>query len=472
MTMSTALPISSHLSTPRFATPRSPHRESVGSEIAAIAALLGQPLLPWQRLVADVGGELLNDGRPAYRTIVLVVPRQAGKTTLTLSWMIHRAIRWGSPQNIVYTAQSGHHARKKFRNDQLPIVEASRIRTAVERIYLAAGLEGILFKNGSRVEPLPSTASAMHGKTIDLAVLDEARFDKDNSREAGALPAMATRRDAQLLIVSAAGDIESTFLWDKVEKGRASVENGVTEGIAFFEWSAPDDADIDDPATWAHHPGLGHLITEETIAHARQTTKSVDEFAQEWLGIWSKAVETVITPAVWQKCQDRKAAPDGPLAFAVDVALDRSRATVAVCDRAGRIEIVESRAGMDWVAERIRALSRRHKAPFVVDGYGPAGTLVEPLEALGIAITRYTTRDVVAACGLFYDAIQAHTIKVRPNDDLDAAVASVKKRTLGAGWLWARNNVDVDITPLYAATLAWHNATQKKPEPVTRSFVL
>jgi len=127
---------------------------------------------------------------------------------------------------------------------------------------------------------------------------------------------------------------------------------------------------------------------------------------------------------------------------------------------------------MDWVAERIRALSRRHKAPFVVDGYGPAGTLVEPLEALGIAITRYTTRDVVAACGLFYDAIQAHTIKVRPNDDLDAAVASVKKRTLGAGWLWARNNVDVDITPLYAATLAWHNATQKKPEPVTRSFVL
>lgn len=386
--------------------------------------------------------------------------------------MVHRALRWGGPQNIVYTAQSGHHARKKFRNDQLPIVESSRIRSAVERIYLASGMEALVFKNGSRVEPLPSTASAMHGKTIDLAILDEARFDKDNVREAGALPAMATRKDAQLWIISAAGDVESTFLWDKVEKGRAAVADDRRDGIAYFEWSAPDDADIDDPKTWQHHPGLGHLITADTIAHARQTTKSVDEFSQEWLGIWSKAVETVIHPATWQKCVDKKAAPDGPVVFAVDVALDRSRATIAVCDRAGRIEIVESRDGMGWVAERIRALSRRHKAPFVVDGYGPAGTLVEPLEALGIVITRYTTRDVVAACGLFFDAIQAHTIKVRPDENLEAAVAGVRKKSMGAGWLWARTDSGVDITPLYAATLAWHNATQKKPEPTKRSFAL
>lgn len=468
----TASRISSRLSTPRFATQRTETRASVGAEIAAVAALLGQPLLPWQRLVADVAGEVLPDGRPAYRTVVVVVPRQAGKTSLTLSVMLHRALRWGGPQNIVYTAQTGQHARSKFRNDQLPIVESSRIRSAIDRVYLANGSESIVFKNGSRLEPLPSTASAMHGKTIDLAILDEARFDKDNSREAGALPAMATRADAQLWIVSAAGNVESTFLWDKVEKGRAAVEDDVREGLAYFEWSAPDDADIDDPATWAHHPGLEALISEETIAHARQTTKSVDEFSQEWLGIWSKAVETVIAPAAWQKCLDKKTAPDGPLVFSVDVALDRSRASIAVSDRAGRIEIVETRNGMDWVAERIRSLSRRHKAPFVVDGYGPAGTLVEPLEALGIAITRYTYRDVLAACGLFYDAIHASTIKVLPDDNLEAAVAGVRKKIMTGGWLWARTAVDVDITPLYAATLAWHNATQKKPEPTTRSFVL
>lgn len=461
----------SGLSIPRYATPRTPSRASNGAEIAAIAALLGQPLLPWQREVADVAGEMLEDGRPAYRTVVVVVPRQAGKTTLTLSMMIHRALRWGTPQNIVYTAQSGHHARKKFRNDQLPIIEASKIKTAIERIYLASGMEGIVFKNGSRIEPLPSTASAMHGKTIDLAILDEARFDKDNVREAGALPAMATRRDAQLIIVSAAGDIESTFLWDKVEKGRAAVEAGTTQGLAYFEWSAPEDADIDDPATWQHHPGLGNLISEETIAHARQTTKSVDEFAQEWLGIWSKAVETVIQPGTWQKCQDKKAAPEGEISFALDVALDRSSASIAVSDKAGRVEVIEHKPGINWVASRCQQIGRRYRRPIVVDGYGPAGTLLEPLKAIGVDVVTYTFRDVVNAVSLFYDAINAHTLKVRPNEGLDAAVASVKKKTLQSGWLWARVNPDVDISPLYAATLAWHHANQKQPEPTKRSFV-
>ena len=458
---------------PRFATQRTPDRASLGADIAAVAALLGQPFLPWQRMVADVAGELLPDGRPAYRTVVVVVPRQAGKTTLTNAVMTHRALRWATPQNIVYTAQDGTRARMKWKEDLVPALQNSRVRSAVGRVYDSNGLERMIFKNGSRISPQGSTESALHGKTIDLAILDEARFDKDNAREAGALPAMATRPDGQIWIVSAAGNVESVFLRDKVEKGRAATEDDVREGLCYFEWSAPEDADIDDPATWQHHPGLGHLITEATIAHARQTTKSVDDFAQEWLGIWSKAVETVIPPATWQKVQDRKTAPDGPLCFSVDVALDRSRATIAVSDRASRVEIVETRDGMDWVAERIRSLSRRHKAPFVVDGYGPAGTLVEPLEALGITMVRYTTRDVVAACGLFYDAIQAATLKVRPDEHLDAAVAAVRKRTMGgSGWLWARNNLDVDITPLYAATLAWHNATQKKPEPISRSFVL
>lgn len=431
---------------------------------------MGQPLLPWQRLVADVGGELLPDGRPAFREVILTVPRQSGKTTLILAWELHRALRWGTPQQIVYTAQTAQDARKKLLRDQVPLLERTGFRHSIEKVSKARGEEGIVFKNGSILDIAPSTETAMHGRTLDLVVIDEAFADKTNAREQAALPAMATRRDAQLLILSTAGTVESLFLKRKVEQGRSAVEAGDTQGIAFFEWAAGD-GDPDDPATWAFHPALGTLIDETTIRHAHATHER-DEFARAWLNRWTVQAETLINPAVWQKCIDKKAAPDGPLAFAVDVALDRSRATVAVCDRAGRIEIVESRDGMGWVAERIRSLSRRHKAPFVVDGYGPAGTLVEPLEALGIAITRYTTRDVVAACGLFYDAIQASTIKVRPDEHLEAAVAGVKRRTMGAGWLWARNDAATDITPLYAATLAWHNATQKKPEPISRSFVL
>ena len=404
--------------------------------------------------------------------MIFTVPRQSGKTTLVLAWELHRALRWGTPQQIVYTAQTAQDARKKLFKDQIPAIERSPLRSALDRIVKARGEEGLIFKNGSLLDITASTETAMHGRTLDLVVIDEAFADKTNAREQAALPAMATRRDAQMLILSTAGTVESTFLKRKVERGREAVEAGETDGIAYFEWSADPDADIHDPETWQFHPGLGLIVDESTLRHAYGSHEP-DDFARAWLNRWTVHSETLIAPAAWQKCLDKKAAPDGPLVFSVDVALDRSRATIAVSDRASRIEIVESRDGMAWVAEKIRSLARRHKAPFVVDGYGPAGTLVDPLEALGIQITRYTTRDVVAACGLFYDAIHANTLKVRPDEYLEAAVAGVKKRTVsGSGWLWGRNSTDIDITPLYAATLAWHNATQKKPEPTSRSFVL
>lgn len=65
---------------PRYATSRRPERESFGHELAAIAAKLGQPFMPWQRYVADVGCEIdPSTGRPAYREVRVTIPRQSGK---------------------------------------------------------------------------------------------------------------------------------------------------------------------------------------------------------------------------------------------------------------------------------------------------------------------------------------------------------------------------------------------------------
>src|SRR5690348_15325275 len=84
-------PVSSDLCQPRWSTPRNPTRPTLGPALAAIANELGQPLMPWQRLVADVGLELTDDGRPAYREVVFTVPRQSGKTTVILGWAVQRA---------------------------------------------------------------------------------------------------------------------------------------------------------------------------------------------------------------------------------------------------------------------------------------------------------------------------------------------------------------------------------------------
>jgi phage terminase large subunit-like protein len=63
-------------------------RGTRGGYLAKVSAQLGVPLMPWQQLVADVGWELAEDGRPAYREVVLTIPRQNGKTTLVMAWSL------------------------------------------------------------------------------------------------------------------------------------------------------------------------------------------------------------------------------------------------------------------------------------------------------------------------------------------------------------------------------------------------
>ena len=72
----------------------------------------------------------------------------------------------------------------------------------------------------------------------------------------------------QLWIVSTAGDEESVWYRKRIDQGRASVDDP-SSPIAFFEWSAPDDAPISDRETWSSfHPGYPTLIDDKAMAAA------------------------------------------------------------------------------------------------------------------------------------------------------------------------------------------------------------
>ncbi|NBX13222.1 MAG: hypothetical protein EBR06_05305 [Acidimicrobiia bacterium] len=215
------------VSKPRYATPRTSDRETFGGKVELISRGLALPLMPWQQSVVDVFGEQI-EGRPAYRELVLTVPRQSGKTTLILAVMLHRALYYGRPQRIAYTAQTGHDARQKLLDDFVPILERSPFASLVERVYRANGDEAVIFTNGSRIEVLRNSISSGHGRTLDLAIIDEAFADEDDVREQALLPTMATKKDAQILIVSTAGTERSLYLKRKVDQGRAAVDAGHT----------------------------------------------------------------------------------------------------------------------------------------------------------------------------------------------------------------------------------------------------
>ena len=99
---------------PRWATPRSPERPTFGPAVAAIAAELGMPLMPWQRFIVDVAHEVdPHTGFWMYDEIVVTVPRQAGKTTLKIPVYVHRLGRIERGQ-LWMTAQSGGKALDRW----------------------------------------------------------------------------------------------------------------------------------------------------------------------------------------------------------------------------------------------------------------------------------------------------------------------------------------------------------------------
>lgn len=427
--------------------------------------------MPWQKQIADIALEMMPDGSPAYRELNVLVPRQCGKTSLMLAMELHRALLWGTPQTIGYTAQTGWDARRKLIDDQVPMLEGSPLRDTIKRVYRGAGMEAIHFKNGSRIDVMPSTPTAGHGRVVSLGVIDEAFADIDDRREGSLLPAMATKRDAQLFVISTAGTMESLYLKRKVEQGRAMVDAGIDEGTAYFEFSAHEDDDIDDPSVWYQNiPALGITIDESVIRHAR-STMTEGEFRRAMLCQWTVIDDAAIPAKYVQRVLDGQTTPSGTLSFGIDVAMDRSWASISVSDETGRVELIEHRENVSWVVDRALELYRKHRGALVVDGYSPANSLVDRLEAGGIPVTRYTLRDMTAACGVFYDAVLDDAIRIRPHTSLEAAIAAAKRKQMSSGWLWSRTVDATDLTPLFAATLAYHHATNRRPPEQPRSRI-
>lgn len=434
---------------PRYATPRRPERETFGPRLAKIAQVLGVPFMPWQHQVADVACEMI-DGVPAYSEVGITVPRQSGKTTVTFAAQMDRALNWGRPQRSAFTAQTGKDARDKWLDELVPMLEGSPLNALVKNVGRANGNEGVYFKTGSLIRLLSTSASTGHSKTLDQAVLDEIWHDIDDRREQGLRPAMITRTDRQLWWCSTAGTDASLVYNRKVTAGRQAVRANAGTGIAYFEWSAPDDWDpADQDSWWGFMPALGHTITPEAIEVERLAMEP-DEFRRAYGNRATRNVTRLIPIDSWAAVVKADAAPEGKIRFALDITEDRGAASIVAGDQAGTFELVDHRPGVEWVPARVKELDQRYGARVIIDAAGPAASL----EGLG-ATRKVAGPDVVSGCQALYDAILGARVTFRQDPMFDEAVSGVVKRELGDRWAWSRKASVSDITPLMAATLVY-----------------
>ena len=306
---------------------------------------MGKPFLPWQRYTADVALEIDDDGRFAYQLVVVTVPRQSGKTTLEGVVMDQRAIVIPNGR-VWFTMQTQKDAVDWLINEHWPLLAGFGDGVSLRR---AMGSENITWHTSNGlVRPFPPSVAGLHGKTSDLVVIDEGwSFDlvKGQQLDQGIVPTQATRPNAQVWKLSTAGEASSLWWLGVVESGRAAVLAERNTGVAFFDWSCPDDMDPTDPASWPlYHPAYGRTIGAPAM-EAALAMLGPDDFARAYGNRWVSMVARVIPLKAWRAAQDERAPMPvrENMAIGFDVALDRSDAAIAAVARRQRRSLNRNR---------------------------------------------------------------------------------------------------------------------------------
>jgi hypothetical protein len=418
--------------------------------------------MPWQRHVADVGLEVDEDNRFVYKLIVVTVPRQSGKTTLFGAVLDHRALV--TPRaRCWFTMQSAKDAVDWLTNEHWPLLSPFGSEAHLRRM---AGSEHVRWKRSAGlIRPFPPTPAGLHSKTSDLVVVDECwKFDliAGNNLDQAIIPTQATRPNAQVWKVSTAGDAGSVWWLGTVEAGRAAVAADRTSGVAYFEWSCPDDLDPCDPASWpVYHPAYGRTIGDEAM-RAALDQMGPDGFARAYGNRWVSTLTRVIPVEAWRRAlADPAPLPDpGGLSIGFDVAVDRSDAAIVAAWRDGNrafVEVADYRPGVGWIVGRLAELVERWRPLAVAyDKAGPALDVADAAERAGLVLSGLGPREYVAACAGFLDAVadDPPRIGIRQHAALDAAAASAARRPLGDGWAWGRRVSSGSLAALTASTVA------------------
>lgn len=475
------------------------YHSSAGDDAIDLAALAGLILDPWQEYVLRHSlGEKQSGKWSAFR-VALVVPRQNGKNALLEARELAGLFLFGE-KRIIHTA----HEVKTARESMTSLM--NRLKQSDELMSHVAGFEGdfdkdipgmktgndpsITLKNGNKLSYAARSKGSGRGFTGDLIILDEA-YALRADEMAAMVPTMAARSmvgNPQLWFTSSAGMPESDLLNAVRGEGMARSSNR----LAYFEWSAADDADINDVDAWYEsNPGLGVRISEQYVLDELETmladpNEGEEKFFRERMGIWAPlGAEPVFPKGLWARRGDGSAAIEGGQVVAVDIRTGLNAAAAIVLagttsDGYAVADLVfyETGSGAEESAvfEEAKAfLDRRGLDTVAVDNYAENESLITRFENAGFSVTKLNTRDMANAAVGVTDSLVNDRLRHRDQDDLNKAVKVAGKRKYGTDtglYLWSQDRSNGDITALRAWTVAaWvHRITHDSDYDVMDSF--
>lgn len=437
-------------------------------EVIELCAMTGLLLDPWQVLVLEGALGVRPDGKWLAQSVGVEVARQNGKGSLLEARELAGLFLFGE-KLITHSAHQFDTSLEAFKRLLERIESCPDLEQRVKRVSRSHGEEGIELKGGQRVRFRTRTKGGGRGFTGDCIILDEAMILPESALGA-LLPTLSARPNPQVWYTGSAVDQQVHEHGRVFARVRERALGGDDPTLAYFGWGLDfDDPDAvpaevaEDPEAWAMaNPGLGIRLGVEFTGEEHRSLEP-RTFAVERLGVgdWpaGDGSVNVIDPQVWDQLADDRSEIAGGVVFALDVSPDRARSCIAAAGR--RVdellhgEVVQHGRGTGWVVERLAELVQRHPTiAVVVDGAGPAGSLIPDLQQHGVVVTPVNAREYAQACGALYDAVAERRLRHTGPPELAAAVRGAAKRPLGDAWAWSRKSSSVDISPLVAVTLA------------------
>lgn len=503
VTAGLAAPMGSRL--PRLFTP--PLREltpetSYGFAVIAFARdVLGEPLDPWQEEAVIRGGELLPDGRPRFRVVLLLVSRQQGKTqlaqVLSLYWLF--ADQHGSASVVTprrRTAVLGMSTTLAMAKETwLSAVEAAQdnpeLADRVGKVSMNNGQEYLQTTERRRYRIAAANRAGGRGLTVRRLLIDELREHLSWVGWDAATPTMTAVRDAQCWCLSNQGDDRSIVLDQKRADALEFIATGYgDERLGILEWSAPDGADPEDlTALGQANPTLGDRTDPDVLLGSARAAKAAGgqvlaRWRTEYMCQRVHQLNPAIDPDRWAATVDPEpvdlAEHRGQVVACLDISLDGAHATLvaaALTEGVVRAEVVRQWDGLGC-SQAVRAdlpslLGRVRPRVLAWFPSGPAAALAAALTKnpsrrdwppKGVRLAELRAEDTSAACMELDEQVMAGDVR-RPEDALlDLHVRSATKLWRGDRWVFQRAGT-APIDAAYALAGAVHQARRLPKRP-------
>lgn len=435
-----------------------------------------------------------SDGRWAARLVGLSTPRQNGKSQLIVARALAGALLLDE-KTIICSAHQMDTAREVFQRLLDIIDENPNIARRVDSVMKAVGREYIRFKGGNTIRIKARSLSGSRGFSADCLLLDEAQI-LGSAAWSSILPTMSARENPQAWLLGTpptAQDDGEVFarLRDRGIEGKDS-------RLAYLEWSADQEDDIDDRAVWAAaNPAFGSRISAEAV-EAERSAMTDEQFAMERLGMWALSSSHGVIPGThWQSQGQEHSIAVDRFALGVEVGPDLAWASVAFAgqraDEEWHFELDADQhtkgRGVLWLRPHLQYLIKHNSTirAIVVDVAGPIAALLIEVKQEGrsrwyfkddrgkpdrsLEVTPVRVVELGTGCTNVLNGILTGDLHHIDQPQFTAAALAAGKRPLGdtGMWVWSRKTADSDITPIQAGTLALIGAQNSKVKKPSRS---